>query len=150
MKKIFAILIIGLLALTIGCVSNSEQQADETPGLVIMKNNDLSYYSNSYQTSWGSTYKADSDKSFLVIYFTVENLGCGEVSVSPSIFTVTVDNVEYTAQGYIGDKEFPSVKLQKGGKTEGYVCFKVPRRDKISYDIGYRYIYGCKAIIRRA
>lgn len=151
-KKMLVLLVLSVFLA--GCVSNAEQpiqrepEVEKTPDVYIKEIDKYTQYSDFYTSKNGINYYADSDKAYLLLYFTVENTNCKDLRVGSYIFNVTVDNVEYRSTFYIGDKSFPNVTLQKGGKAEGFVMFEVPNKDTISYNIGYDSIYGCTVDIK--
>mgnify|MGYP000909836353 CR=1 FL=1 len=124
MKKIFAILIIGILALTIGCVAES-QPLSQDPPVTITYNSAKSSYPYEYESEKGFMVEAPQGKRFALLYFEVENKNCPKFAVRHFAFKFQGGQVQYDPYLYYGPYELKDVDLLPGGKTEGYVIFMI-------------------------
>lgn len=157
MKRIFAILLIGILALTLGCATEgtntqaqaqTQQQAPTLPPVTITWNDAKSQYVYQYTSEGGYTQKAPQGKAFFLLYLNIENKDCPKYSVKHYGFQVMVNQVVYDPYIYYGPYELKDVDLLPGGKTEGYVLFVIPDEDVKTAEWGYNNPYaGCAALL---
>jgi len=147
---------IGMLTVTLGCGSTPTQSTNaETTSqpkeisVTIDKSNSFIndyYLSETTKSPWN----AGEGKCFLGLYVKIENINCDKsISTHPWGFEITIDNVVYDPTTYIGANELPTVDLLKGGKTEGYIVFEIPKsymEKGFEYYIVYEPLlsgYGC-------
>jgi len=152
MKKIFAILAIGILALAIGCATEgttqTQQQTATEPPVKITWNQERSQYVYEYQWEGGYIQKAPQGKAFFLLYLNIENTHCPKYSVRHHGFKIMVNQVVYDPYVYYGPYELKDVDLLPGGKTEGYVLFVIPDEDVKTAEWWYEYPYaGCPALL---
>lgn len=151
MKKIFAILIIGILALTIGCTAESQQQSQQAPAepqVTITWNQEKSQYAYQYTSEQGYVYKAPEGKAFFLLYLEIDNKNCPKYAVKHYGFKVMVNQVVYDPYIYYGPYDLKDVDLLPGGKTEGFVLFQIADEDIKTAEWGYDYKYaGCPATL---
>jgi len=151
MKKIFAILLIGLLALTMGCAAESQQQtqaqqASAEPPVTITWNQEKSQYVYQYTSEQGYVYKAPQGKAFFLLYLNIENKNCPKYSVKHYGFKVMVNQVVYDPYIYYGPYDLKDVDLLPGGKTEGFILFQIADEDIKTAEWRYDNPYaGCTA-----
>jgi len=161
-KMISLLLIILMLTLTLGCGSTPTQSTTTSTSstdtsskykeILVTIDNARSFITDNYKSgTTGSPYYAEEGKCFFMLYVIVENVGCSkEISTHPWGFEITIDNVVYGPDTYIGTKELQTVDLLKGGKTEGYVVFDIPisyLNKEFRYSILYQPLlsgYGCE------
>jgi hypothetical protein len=152
MKKIFAILIIGILALTIGCVAESQTQTQKQtpvePPVTIIWNEAKSQYVYQYTSEGGYVYKAPQGKAFFLLYLNIENKNCPKYSIKHYGFKVMINQVVYDPYIYYGPYDLKDVELLPGGKTEGYVLFQIADEEIKTAEWGYDNPYaGCPALL---
>lgn len=154
MKKIFAILIIGILALTIGCATEgtnnnqtqAQTQTQTEPQVTITWNQEKSQYAYQYTSEQGYVYKAPEGKAFFLLYLNIENKNCPKYSVKHYGFKVMVNQVVYDPYIYYGPYDLKDVDLLPGGKTEGFILFQIADEDIKTAEWRYDNPYaGCTA-----
>lgn len=134
MKKILAVLCIGILAMTIGCASEAKPVE---PQIKITLDMTRSYYDYYYISERGNTIEADQGKMFFQLYFIVENNSYKKgFDFHGYSMKLECENVQYDRSLYIGPNELQDLKLMPGGKTEGFILFEVPETAKCK-DVKY-------------
>ena len=147
MKKILAVLCIGILAMTIGCVAES-QPLSQDPPVTITYNSAKSSYPYEYESEKGFMVEAPQGKRFALLYFEVENKNCPKFAVRHFAFKMLANQVQYDPYIYYGPYDLKDVDLLPGGKTEGFVLFQIADEDIKTAEWGYDYKYaGCPATL---
>jgi len=147
MKKILAVLCIGILAMTIGCVAES-QPLSQDPPVTITYNSAKSSYPYEYESEKGFMVEAPQGKRFALLYFEVENKNCPKFAVRHFAFKMLANQVQYDPYLYYSPYELKDVDLLPGGKTEGFVLFQIADEDIKTAEWGYDYKYaGCPATL---
>lgn len=145
MKKILAVLCIGILALTIGCTSEAKPLSQDPP-VTITYNSAKSSYPYEYESEKGFMVEAPQGKRFALLYFEVENKNCPKFAVRHFAFKMLANQVQYDPYLYYGPYELKDVDLLPGGKTEGYVIFIINDEDMESPSWDYEAISSACAI----
>lgn len=126
MKKILAVLCIGILAMTIGCTSEAKPTE---PQVTITFNSEKSGYPYEYESEKGYIVEAPQGMRFALLYFEIENKSCPNFAVRRYGFKLLANQVKYDPHLYYGPHDLKDVDLLPGGKTEGYVIFIMADED---------------------
>jgi len=147
MKKILAVLCIGILAMTIGCTSEAKPLSQDPP-VMITYNSAKSSYPYEYESEKGFMVEAPQGKRFALLYFEVENKNCPKFAVRHFAFKMLANQVVYDPYIYYGPYDLKDVDLLPGGKTEGYVLFQIADEEIKTAEWGYDNPYaGCPALL---
>jgi len=134
MKKILAVLCIGILAMTIGCTS--EAKPTEQPIRVTLDMT-RTYIADTYDSGRGYDQEAGPGNEFYLLYFTIENLNYNkEFDFRRYNMEINLCNVVYTPRFYYGPQGIDDATILKGGKIEGYLLYEAKKND---CDIYWRY-----------
>lgn len=79
-------------------------------------------------TGDSTAYYAEDGRTFLVVRMQIENTGEEQVELTPRLFRVVFDGVEYSNQQLFGSSSggLSQVALQPDGEYEGWVVFSIP------------------------
>jgi len=75
-----------------------------------------------------SSYNAEDGQKFLVVRMQLTNTGPSSVEMTPSLFRILADGVEYKYQALFGSSQggLNDATLREGATYEGWVAFSVP------------------------
>jgi len=73
-------------------------------------------------------YRAEDGNKFVLAKLEIENTGSGPIDLTPRLFRVLVDGVEYDHRGLIGSSQggLSSVTVRPGATYDGWLAFSVP------------------------
>ena len=123
-----------ILTVTLGCASGPTQTTNtgtntQSEEILVVIDKAKSFVDDYYiSETTKSNWNAGEGKCFFGLYVIIENINCDKaISTHPWGFEITIDNVVYDPTTYIGANELATVDLLKGGKTEGYIVFEIPK-----------------------
>lgn len=112
-------------------VKRGYTQSTNTRKIVIKYSRETTQQVGRFTARWTYTY--------LILTLDIENQGCDSFRVTPSLFQVVINSIEYSSKSIKPDNVLGTVDLLNGEEVTGKIVFEIP---KIVVNADYRLVYN--------